>query len=130
MLRAFYRDGLYVNINEYGVGAIYWYLTVFTGIYIMIFICRRCECGRLTAYIGANTIIFYLFHDRVRNVFDWGIRRAGLYQTVLGSQWAMLACTVCSLVFVTSALLVISACVNRYFPWLVGKRRIKTEIRQ
>ena len=130
VLRAFYRDGLYVNINEYGVGAIYWYLTVFTGIYIMIFICRRCEYGRLTGYIGANTIIFYLFHDRVRNVFDWGIRRAGLYQTVLGSQWAMLACTVCSLVFVTSALLVISACVNRYFPWLVGKRRIKTEIRQ
>ncbi len=128
VLRTFLEYRQYLNINEYGESSLAWYIAVFTGIYIRMYICRRCRSGRLTQYIGANTITFYLLHDRVRNVFDLVIRRAGLYQEVLGSEWAKLACTACSLVFVTSALLVISACLNRYFPWIVGKKRVKKQL--
>ncbi|MBO5129325.1 MAG: acyltransferase family protein [Oscillospiraceae bacterium] len=102
------------------------YVCQLLGVAAVISVCKILPPNKMVLYIGQNTLLCFALHGKVYSLLQVVIRRClpGLYS-------AILADTLCSSLFsllltvVLSLILIIPIwIINRWFPFLVGRRRI------
>lgn len=95
------------------------------GIFMVILLCKKLKATRYISYVGANTIIFFAFHGKLYAVLEHILRSkaSGFYSVCLNNViYSSLFAIV--LTFIMSIILIVPAyCINRWFPWVVGKSR-------
>ncbi|MCD8006090.1 MAG: acyltransferase [Oscillospiraceae bacterium] len=113
--------GKQANINEYELPQIMWFLTVLTGVLFCIEVAKMLPVNKLVQYCGRNTLVFYLFNDRVRRAINAVIKAVGFYDFVsLNLVTKTITCVVVCIVEIPIFML-ISYIINRFFPFLLGR---------
>lgn len=115
----------YININDYGAIFPIWIVAVLSGIILIISVSKKLPEKKVMSYIGGNTIIFYLLHDRVRNVLEKVLQIAGVLERINNN---ILTNTIGSLIMLiaeTMILLILAYVINNFFPLLIGRKMRK-----
>lgn len=122
----------YINYHYFGIpdlfycklGSYYIFiLTALLGIWIIMLVSKRISFSKIMEYIGMNSFIFYFFHSTlVFPICDYILWKVGKIINIIFSNNALFWMQIC---ISTLMLIVISFLINKYMPFLVGRRRIK-----
>ncbi|SEA01817.1 Fucose 4-O-acetylase [Pseudobutyrivibrio sp. ACV-2] len=101
------------------------YIESVVGILMIIMISKRFRISRYIAYVGANTIIFFAFHGKVYAVVEYVLRTkaSGFYSTCLNNVLYSSLLAIIITIFLSIVLIIPAYCINRWFPWVVGRTR-------
>lgn len=114
------------------VDVLYQYLTSIVGIATLILIAKVIKANKYINYVGQNTLIYFALHGKVYSIIQTLLKKfaVGFYSEVLNS--IALSSVFClGLSLVLSVILIVPACIiNRWFPFIVGRKSITIEKRQ
>lgn len=117
-----FKFGLFVNINEYSVNQIIWFLVVILGIYLCIALAKRIPPSKFVLYCGRNTLVFYLLHDRVRGVINFVLQKTPLWKFVFVNDITKTAMIVLVCLAEILVLCVAAEFITRFVPFLIGRK--------
>ena len=113
------------------VDILYQYLTSIIGIATLIIIAKVVKANKYINYVGQNTLIYFALHGKVYSVIQTLLKKfaVGFYSAVLNSvAFSSLFCLGLSLIL--SVILIVPAyIINRWFPFIVGRKSIIIEKR-
>lgn len=113
------------------VDVLYQYLTSVVGIATLILIAKGIKANKYINYVGQNTLIYFALHGKVYSIIQTLLKKfaVGFYSEVLNS--VALSSVFClGLSLVLSVILIVPACIiNRWFPFIVGRKSITIEKR-
>ena len=103
------------------------YIITLVGIIMLISVAKTVKSNGYVNYVGQNTLIFFALHGKVLSVVQALLKKfaAGWYAGILKN---MVESSIFCLGFalIISAILIVPAYViNRWFPFIVGRTRIK-----
>lgn len=108
---------------------LYHYLTVVVGIATLILIAKEIKANRYINYVGQNTLIYFALHGKALSVIQTLLKKfaVGFYSAVLNN--VALSSVFClGLSLVLSVILIVPTyIINRWFPFIVGRKSIKIE---
>ena len=107
--------------------AFYYFPCSLAAIPAMISLCKAVTPGRFVSFVGQNTLVYYGLHGKVESLLLMLLRRfvPQLYYTAIWGESALFN-TVFTLAFALIAavlLLIPAVIVNRWFPFVLGRRR-------
>lgn len=113
------------------VDIVYQYMASFVGIITLIIIAKTVKSNRYINYVGQNTLIYFALHGKVYSgiqtvlkKFATGVYTAILNNTVVSSIFSLALSLALSVILIIPAYII-----NRWFPFVVGRKREKTTIR-
>lgn len=113
------------------VDIIYQYFKSILGIAALISIAKVIKANKYINYVGQNTLIYFVLHGKILSIIQMFLKKfvTNFYSTVLNNVLlSSLFCLVFSLLL--SVILIIPAyIINRWFPFIVGRKSIITEKR-
>ena len=108
---------------------LYHYLTVVVGIATLILIAKEIKANRYINYVGQNTLIYFALHGKALSVIQTLLKKfaVGFYSAVLNN--VALSSVFClGLSLALSVILIVPAyIINRWFPFIIGRQRIRME---
>ena len=125
ILFSYYSYGSYININEYEAPFILWILAVFTGIILCIFISKNIGANKMINYVGSNTIIFYLLHDRVRKIFNIIYIKCGIWEYIQVNFITQTIACIVTYILELMVLILATKFILRFVPFIVGRKKKK-----
>ena len=113
------------------IDVIYQYMASFVGIFTLIMIAKKVRSNKYVNYVGQNTLIYFALHGKVYSVIQTVLKKfaTGFYTAVLNNT-AVSSIFCLALSLVLSVILIMPAyIINRWLPFVVGRKREKTTIR-
>lgn len=114
------------------VDILYQYLTSIIGIATLILIAKVVTPNKYINYVGQNTLIYFALHGKVYSIIQTLLKKfvGGFYAVVLNSvAISSVFCLMLSLIL--SVILIVPAyTINRWFPFIVGRKSITIEKRK
>ena len=111
------------------VDILYQYLTSIVGIATLILIAKVIKANKYINYVGQNTLIYFALHGKALSVIQTLLKKfaVGFYSAVLNN--VALSSVFClGLSLVLSVILIVPTyIINRWFPFIVGRKSIKIE---
>lgn len=106
---------------------LYEYISSFIGLPALIIASKLRKPNKYYLFIGQNTLLYFALHGKTYSVFQTLLKRfaGGFYESVLGN---VISCSVFAIIFtiVISVVLIPPIMfINRFMPFLVGKKRTK-----
>ena len=105
---------------------LYLYLCAFVALAALTGLCKLLGANRHMLYVGRNTVIYYGLHGKAESLLQTLLQRLlpDLWNTVrwVIGDWRVIAALL--IAWAVSWLLVPAAwIINRYFPWMLGRKR-------
>lgn len=95
------------------------------GIALVFAFCKVIKPGRFVSYVGQNTIIYFALHGKVYSLLLMLITRflGGFYMMMVSSK--ILSCLFAlGITFIVAVILLVPTyIINRFFPFVVGRKR-------
>lgn len=114
------------------VDILYQYLTSIVGIATLILIAKVVKANKYINYVGQNTLIYFALHGKAYSIIQTLLKKFAVdfYSTVLNS--VVTSSVFClGLSLILSVILIVPAyIINRWFPFIVGRKSIRTEKRK
>ncbi len=103
---------------------LYGYIKSIVGIAFIIIICKSLKTNKYVSYVGANTLILFAFHGKVYAVLErlLAIKAGGFYVGCLNSVIYSSLLAIILTVILSLILIIPSYCINRWFPWVLGRK--------
>lgn len=112
------KDYKFICINEYDDNLIMWFLVTFLAMVFFIELFKFIDSNRFLQFVGRNTLVFFAFHKKFQRIFEVIVKKANISLTGGNSYWLVFACLAFQCIF----LCLFSIIINKYFPFLLGKK--------
>lgn len=95
------------------------------GIFAVTSLCKVVKSNRYMRFVGANTLTYFALHGWVYASVELALKTlaGGFYQSCLERTWSSDLLAVAITVTVSVLLMIPAAIINRWFPWVLGKKR-------
>lgn len=105
-------------------------VTPLLGVMAIVSISKILPANAYLLYVGQNTLLYFAFHGKVFGVIEGILRRffAGPYSAILANKASSIIFAIVLTVIVSIILIIPSYIVNRYFPFILGKRRAPRKV--
>lgn len=114
------------------VDIFYQYLTSIIGICTLILIAKVVKPNKYINYVGQNTLVYFALHGKAYSIVQTSLKKflAGFYSAVLNNV-AISSVFCLGLSLILSVILIVPAyIINRWFPFIVGRKSITIEKRK
>lgn len=118
----YYCFGYFININEYNINSVMWYIITVVGVLLCITYAKKMPYNDFLSFCGRNTIIFYLLHDRVRGVINVFIKKLGLWDLI--DRHTIIRLFACIIVYLIEVIVLFFAAkfILRFIPFIIGRK--------
>lgn len=105
-------------------------LTEALGVAGLVSVCKAVKANRYIRFVGANTLVYFAFHGWVYATVELVLQRfaGGFYQAWLESSFGSSLLAVAITLVVSVVLILPAMVVNRWFPWVLGRKRVKNAV--
>ena len=103
------------------------YVKEIAGLFALMAVSRALPVHPVLSFLGGNTLLCFALHGKVMSLLQWLLGRcfSGGYALVLGDPWLSPLLAVTLTVLMALILLIPMAVINRWFPFLLGRRRTR-----
>lgn len=82
-------------------------------------------CNKFFSYVGMNTLIYYGLHGKVESIIEVVLRKVGIYGLLCDNAIIGIVGGILIVICVSVLLLIPTWIINRYLPFVTGKKRMK-----
>lgn len=82
-------------------------------------------CNKIFSYVGMNTLIYYGLHGKVESIIEVVLRKVGIYGLLCDNAIIGIVGGILIVICVSVLLLIPTWIINRYLPFVTGKKRMK-----
>ncbi len=106
------------------IHVIFEYIKTFAGIIMLLLNCKVIKTNRYISYVGANTIVYFALHGKLYAVIEHVLsaKFSSAYAACLANVWLSSMLAVMIAIVMSIILLVPTYIINRFFPWLIGRK--------
>lgn len=128
ILWAVYLITAYIPAERWGD---YWtipfsYIRSILGILAIISICKVIKTNRYIRFVGANTLTYFALHGKLYAVIEAVLGKFSMYGVMLDNAVTSSIVAVVITVVMSFILIIPATIINRWFPWVAGKKYTKT----
>lgn len=100
-------------------------VTPLLGIFFIVALSKMLPANRYFIYVGQNTLLYFAFHGKAYGVIEGVLRRfcSYAYYDILSTKPGSIIFAIGMTVFVSFLLIIPCWIVNRYFPFILGRKR-------
>lgn len=100
-------------------------VTPVLGVFAIISISKLIRANKYLLYVGQNTLLYFAFHGKVYGAIEGVLRLffGGLYSDILASKASSIIFAILFTIIVSLILIIPSYIVNRWFPFILGKKK-------
>ena len=111
---------------------LYQYLTSIVGIAVLIWTAKTIKANKYINYVGQNTLIYFALHGKAYSVIQTLLKKfAAEFYTMVLSNVVVSSVFCLGFSLVLSVVLMIPAyIINRWFPFIIGRKNTRIEKRQ
>lgn len=97
------------------------------GVFVLITVCKKIAFNRYVAFVGANTLVYFALHGKVYSLGQTLLRRfaGNIYSTILNNDGYSSLFAIVFTIFISVVLIGPAYLINRYCPWLLGRKRLR-----
>lgn len=132
LLWALYLLAVYLPEYAQGgvVGIVMSHVTSLLGVLAVMSVCKVARSCRYIRFVGANTLTYFALHGWVYAAVELALKGlAGeFYAACLGHPLASSVLAVAVTLVVSLILIVPAEIINRWFPWVLGRKRVKNAV--
>lgn len=113
-----------VGDNIFTLKLLLGYLSSVIGIFVLIIICKALKGNKYVLYIGQNTILCFAFHGKIYSVIQTLLKRfmGVTYDRMLSNTFTNAVFQIVFTIVISFILIVPIYIVNRFFPFIVGRK--------
>lgn len=115
----------YTGYTQSSVFLIFTVMTIvmqIIGVILCVEAGKLLPCNKLFSYVGMNTLIYYGLHGKVESIIETVLRKLGIYNILCDNAIIGIAGGILIVIFVAVLLLIPTWIINRYFPFVTGKK--------
>lgn len=108
-----------VSFYDYGNNLLFYFAIIFFSMIALISFSKLLKCPKLIAYIGQNTLILYGLHGKLESIYETFIDKI----IFTSNLFIKIILGIFGVAIITIILLGICYMINKYFPFLIGRRK-------
>lgn len=91
---------------------------------LIISVARSVKANRYMSFVGANTLTYFALHGKVYAVMEALLKKLlpGFYAACLGHVAASSLLAVAITIVMSFLLIIPAVVINRWFPWVLGRK--------
>lgn len=115
-----YECGIKNNI----LGVLFSYITSFLGVFLLVYTSKKITPNKYLLYIGQNTLICFAIHGKIYSIIQTILKRITVlrYTEILENVMASSVFAICFAVILSFILIIPIYIINRWFPFLLGRK--------
>lgn len=93
------------------------------GIMALVMICKKYHLNKYTAFVGANTLIYFALHGKCYSVIQFLLKKFAhnFYEQALSNQFSSALLAIVITIILSVMLILPAMFINKYLPFVIGK---------
>ena len=89
----------------------------------LVMICKKCHLNKYTAFVGANTLIYFALHGKCYSVIQFLLKKFAhnFYEQALSNQFSSALLAIVITIILSVMLILPAMFINKYLPFVIGK---------
>lgn len=108
-----------VTFYSFGDNLLYYFAQILSSLIMLISATKLLRGNKIVLYIGQNTLVLYGLHGKLESVYEVILKKTIGESNVITE----LILGILGVIIITAILLIVSYIMNKYLPFLVGKKR-------
>ena len=108
-----------VTFYSFGDNLLYYFAQILSSLIMLISATKLLRGNKIVLYIGQNTLVLYGLHGKLESVYEVILKKTIGESNVITE----LISGILGVIIITAILLIVSYIMNKYLPFLVGKKR-------
>ena len=113
-------NNTYISINSYDTEILMYFILSLASIWILVIASKKIGSNKWIEFVGKNTLVYFAFSGKIQSIIEVVTNKYIIYNSS-----NIYYISVILTIIISILLGVPSIIINRYFPFILGRKRIK-----